>query len=524
MTSTETFLRTTAWPALAASAPLIGFVLLTAGFALAVVAAFVSSVTAWTPMALVAMPLVAASALWIAGGAATALLGVLMPARTDRTSRLCLAGPETQTAILMTLCGEDPRPVARYLTSLRKSLADVGSRTTPRIFVLSDTSGAEAIALEKAALGPLVTGGEIAYRRRATNTGRKPGNIADWVEAHGDDFDFMLVLDADSRMSAHRIFGMIATLQKRPATGLLQAGITLVPGTTRFDRHQRIAARFLSPNFVRGFAAWTGGTGNYWGHNALMRVSAFRTAARLPVLPGQAPFGGLILSHDFVEAAWMRRAGWAIELDPDLVGSAERAPQTVDDFHRRDRRWCQGNLQHIRVLGEPGLHPISRFHLVSGIFSYVAAPVWVLLVAMIASGAVAVDGILPFALVAALLLVPKLCALPGLLHRARTWGRRATILRAAGSEVIVSTLLAPLVMVRQTQSILSVLAGRDCGWKSGRQPWRAVPRGALEALAGAALLGLILGAGATTSALWLAPLIVPLLGAPVLIRYLDGAA
>ncbi len=524
MSSAETLLRATTTGAVRRIwryDPRRAFALLRVVFALLVLAAFSCSVVRWTPMAFAALPLVLLSAAWIGGGAATALIGLLHP-QPKAPPIPPDWQPASSTAILLTLCREAPRPVARHLDGLRHTLDRAGLGTATRIFVLSDTSGSDAIAAEEAALAPLIARDAIRYRRREDNIGRKPGNIDDWLRGHGDGFDFMLVLDADSRMSAPRIRQMIRQLESRPRTGLLQAGIALVPGRSRFGRHQRIAARLLAPGFVRGFAAWTGKTGNYWGHNALIRIAAFRDA-QVPALSGKPPFGGPILSHDFVEAAWIRRAGWAVEVEPALAGSAEQAPQTLDGFHRRDRRWCQGNLQHLRLLAEPGLHPISRFHLAEGVISYLAAPVWLALVAMVASGAVTVAGALPFAIILGLLLLPKICVLTALFRRARTAGRRGILLRAFWSEVAVSALLAPLVMVRQAGSVASVLAGRDCGWKSGRTRRAILPIGGAEALAGGAITGLALIAG-TASAVWLAPLVLPLLGAPLLVRYLDAPA
>jgi membrane glycosyltransferase len=297
----------------------------------------------------------------------------------------------------------------------------------------------------------------------------------------------------------------------------------LVPGRTRFGRNQRLSARLLSPNFGRGMAAWSGESGNYWGHNAIMRVAAFRSAADLPILSGPAPYGGVPLSHDFVEAAWIRRAGWAVVLDPETRGSAEDGPQTLAEFHRRDRRWCQGNLQHLRLIAEPGLAPLSRLHFASGVMGYLAAPIWLALVALIATGAVTVQGALPFALIAGVLILPKFCALAAWTGRARGWARRRVVLRAGLAEVALSTLAAPLVMVRQTGAVLSVLAGRDCGWKSGRAR-RALPRGLPEAGVGAALVGLVVLSGPISSLIWLLPVVLPLLAAPVLGRALDAAA
>lgn len=489
---------------------------------LAIVASFALSVTSWTPAALIALPLVTLTALWISGGAATALIGLFVPP-PFRSDVPAAWRPASRTAILVTLCKEDPGPLARHLEALRAGLDRCGLRDATQIFVLSDTSGGELIAREEAAMLPLRAAGVLHYRRRDRNTGRKPGNIADWVDTHGDRFDHMLVMDADSRMTPRRIARMIWQMERRPRLGLLQAGIALLPGRTRFGRHQRVAARLLSTRFGRGFAAWTGDSGNYWGHNAIMRVAAFRTASALPILPGKAPFGGAVLSHDFVEAAWIRRAGWAVTLDPDTGGSAEEAPQTVRAFHARDRRWCQGNLQHLRLIAEPGLDPVSRLHLGMGILSYLAAPLWLVLVALFAAGGVPVMGALPLAAVAGVLLLPKLCALADWWRAARTPRRRAVILRASAGELAVSSVIAPLVMLRQAGSVLAVCLGRDCGWKSAARDGPTLPPGLAEAAAGWGLLALaVLAVG--PAAAWLAPLALPLCFAPVVMRMMDAPA
>ncbi|MFD1509401.1 glucans biosynthesis glucosyltransferase MdoH [Lacimonas salitolerans] len=505
-----------------APGPRAVFVGLTLVLTALITAAFAGSVVHWTLAALMAVPLVVVNAAWVSGGAATALVGLgqgAQPLGSVTPPRGWV--PSGRTAILVTLCKEDPEPVAHYLRDLHKALTSLGLDDRTVIFALSDTWGDTAVAREEGALRDLVDAGRVQYRRRDANTGRKPGNIADWLDRHGDSFDYMMTLDADSRMSANRIRRMIRQIETRPRTGLIQAGMGLVPGQSRFGRHQRTAVRLMSSNFGRGMAAWAGRSGNYWGHNAIMRIAAFREAAVLPRLAGRPPFGGPLLSHDFIEAAWIRRAGWAVELDPDLAGSAEDAPQTLEAFHKRDRRWCQGNLQHLFVLATPGLHPISRFHLISGVVSYLAAPIWLLLVILIAVGSIPVTGALPFVLIAAVLLVPKVCALAERLPRNRTLRRRLVTLRAWIGELAVSTVVAPLMMVRQTGSVLSLLAGRDCGWKSANPPRWTPPRGVPEALAGVAILMLssVYGGGAT---LWLAPLIAPLLVAPVLVRALDA--
>jgi membrane glycosyltransferase len=492
------------------------------GLTLAIVAAFAISVTAWTPAAIIALPLVALTAIWISGGAATALLGLLLPA-PPRAELPAQWRPSSRTAILMTLCKENPGPLALHLAALRPALDRAGLGDAVRIFVLSDTSGADLVTREEAALLPLQSAGVLSYRRRARNAGRKPGNIGDWVDTHGQHFDHMLVLDADSRMTPARIAHMIWQMERRPALGLLQAGIALLPGQTRFGRHQRVAARLLSRGFGRGFAAWSGDSGNFWGHNAIMRVAAFRAARALPDLPGNAPWGGALLSHDFVEAAWIRRAGWAVTLDPATSGSAEEAPQTVAEFHARDRRWCQGNLQHLRLLAEPGLDPVSRLHLGMGVLSYLVAPIWLALVALVALGGVPVTGTLPLAVVVCVLLLPKLCAFLDRWQAARTPRRRALMLRASLGELAISSVIAPLVMLRQAGAVLAVCMGRDCGWKSGHGGEPTLRPGVGEAAAGWALVVLAIFV-AGPSAIWLAPVALPLCLAPLVMRVMDAPA
>ena len=484
---------------------------------------FAFSLVEWTGASLIALVLIGLGGIWISGGAATSVLG-LLKRRTAPISPPSDWQPAEKTAVLVLLCGEDARPLAKYLSGLHRGLNDQGFGQAADIFVLSDTSDPDQIAAEETALSQLIEDGTVTYRRRAQNIGRKPGNIADWLASHSSEYAYMLVLDADSRMSEARIMNLIYRLESKPRLGLLQAGMTLLPGRSHFGRHQRVASRLLTQNFGRGLAAWSGEAGNYWGHNAIMRIAAFRSAAQLPILSGRAPFGGAPLSHDFIEAAWMRRAGWAIELDPETWGSAEDGPQTLAEFHKRDRRWCQGNLQHIRLITEPGLDIVSRLHLASGIASYLAAPVWLALVLLVATGAVRVEGALPYLVVTAIILLPKLCALGYWFARARTFSRRRLFLRASILELVLSTLIAPLMMLRQSGSVLSVLSGRDCGWKSPSLSRMRIWRGVPEVAFGAALVGLAFLTEPASSALWLLPVALPMLSAPILLGWLDRGA
>lgn len=427
--------------------------------------------------------LFAINSIWLTGAAVTALLGVARDRAGDQAPAdasappACIAGHSPGAhepaagaqpgpcAVLWLICGEDARLLARRIRSFTDGLARTGQAGECRVFVLSDTRGAQALEAEAAALAPLCA--QIFYRNRSAPSGRKPGNLRDWLEHHGAGFDTMLVLDADSGFSAARLAGMRQSMAREPRLGLLQSAIRLRPGGSRFAALQRLSGRLCGPVFERGLARLSGDAGNYWGHNALLRTAAFTQVCDLPPLPGRPPFGGPVLSHDFIEAAYLRRAGWAVRIAPDSRGSFEDVPETIAAHLRRDRRWAQGNLQHLRLILSPGLHPASRLHLLAGIQSYLSAPVWLALVLLIGSGAVHMTGaaLWSFAGTLALLMVPKLAGLAAYGGRGgRRPHRRRVIRRSLGAELVLSTLLAPLSMIRRTGFVLAVLAGRDCGW------------------------------------------------------------
>lgn len=467
--------------------------------------------------------LFALNTLWVAAAAATALIGILPDTR--KPAAVIPAGwrPRDRTAVLFLICGEEPLGVAARISAMHAALRGTGAAGTTDIWVLSDTP-ASSRQPEEDALGPLIEAGILRYRRRDRNLRRKPGNLADWVERHGGGYVSMLVMDADSAMTADHLNALRHRMEGDPNLGLLQSGIALRPGRTRFAGLQRLSTRLAGPVFIRGIKGWSGPAGNYWGHNALIRVEAFRRAMHLPALSGPAPYGGDFLSHDFIEAAWLVRSGWHVAIAPETRGSSEAGPETLDAFHRRDRRWCQGNLQHIRALFAHRLHPISRIHLAFGVQSYLSSPIWLALILLFLLAGMAPGAVPVLSGALALLLVPKVAAIVRFAGRAKRSSRRRVFLRATGAELLLSTLLSPLVMVRQSLSVLAVLAGRDCGWKHpGDNRRMPLPHGALEAAAGAALVAVALLGGETAwQALWLTLIAGPLLAAPWLVPWLDG--
>lgn len=467
----------------------------------------------------------------LAFSALTALLG-LRVGRGDPSSPADRAThPAVRCAVLWLVCGEPPEHLAMRVGALLQDLERSGQAQDCDVFVLSDTQGSTARAAEVQALAAVMP--RITYRNRESATGRKPGNVNEWLGRCGDGYDTMLLLDADSGFSADRLLRMRARMAGDPQLGLLQAAIRLRPGTSRFSMMQRLSSRLSGPVFARGLARLSGASGNFWGHNALIRVQAFTEVTPLPELPGRAPLGGPVLSHDFVEAALMRARGWKLIIDADSRGSFEDVPETIASYMRRDRRWAQGNLQHLRLLTRAGLHPLSRFHLSLGILSYLSAPIWMLLVLLTGSGAVHVTADVLWTVIAvlALLLVPKLAGALGRPAVLRHKARRRVLIRALFAELGLTTVFAPLGMLRRSGFVTAILTGRNAGWVPSGQAVTAMGQpGRGEMLAGVALIlavtlpqVLIAGRGpALLAAVLIQPVALPLLLAPLLWRWFDA--
>ncbi|MGB6394075.1 MAG: glucans biosynthesis glucosyltransferase MdoH [Bradyrhizobium sp.] len=451
-----------------------------------------------------------------------------------------------RSAMLLPTYNEDPHRIMARLRAMYESvdLSGYGSRFD--WFVLSDTTDPSIwIAEEKCFLRLRQESGanNIYYRHRRENTARKSGNIEDWVKRFGGGYDHMIILDADSLMTGDTIVRLASAMETHPSVALIQTLPVVVNAKTLFARLQQFSGRLYGPLIAAGIAWWHGSEGNYWGHNAIIRVRAFAQDAGLPDLKGRKPFGGHILSHDFVEAALMRRGGWAIRMAPTLGGSFEECPPSLLDFAARDRRWCQGNLQHLAVLPARGLHWVSRLHLLTGIGSYLTAPLWLLFLVfgiLISLQAQFVrpeyfpkgfslfpnwpaqDPILAawvFVGTMGLLVVPKLLAyvLLGIQRRnRRQFGGGGLVLVGLVIETFLSGLIAPVMMIFQSGAIAEILLGRDAGWQVQRREGGEVPaRELMRQYAWPTLIGLAMAASAYAVSLplllWMAPVVIGLL-------------
>jgi len=447
-----------------------------------------------------------------------------------------------------------PTRVPRPARGVRRRLGPLGHGDAFEIFILSDTRDAEPWLQETAVFAALRErlAGRMAvwYRRRPHNRAKKAGNLQDFVERWGGRYDYFLSLDADSIMAPETIVEMTRRMASEPRLALLQTLPTLAGGTTLYARLQQYAGRLYGPVVARGVAAWQGEDGNYWGHNALVRTAAFASSAGLPELQGRPPFGGHVLSHDFVEAALLRRSGWIVRMDPDLAGSWEGAPPSLAAAAARDRRWAQGNLQHLKVIAAAGLRWPNRVHFLIGVSSYLASPLWLAMIVVgliLSARAIFIQPdyfpsayqLFPqwprfdaarmrwlFAGAMALLLFPKFVGLVSALLHAPTrlrFGGARRLIPGAFSEIVLSALYAPIMMLMQTRQLIEILSGIDSGWAAQSRTgshlsWAAaLARHWRHCLFGLAVGGSLLYA-APPLLLWLSPVLVGLILAPWLAR------
>lgn len=437
---------------------------------------------------------------WIGFSACQAVLGFVRLIALDLFGRIP-APPDSallRTAVLMPVYNEDPVRIAAGIRAMADGLAAKSPRDFA-FFLLSDTTDPEAWVGEEAVFAALTDAAPgscpVFYRHRRDNSERKAGNIADWVSRWGAAYDAMIVLDADSLIAPDTMIEMARRLAAEPGLGLIQTLPAIVAGQTLFARLQQFANRCYGPIFGNGLAAWHGNDGNFWGHNAIIRTAAFAACCRLPHLPGPPPMGGDILSHDFVEAALLRRGGWGVRFDTDLGHSLEEAPPSLVDVMIRDRRWCQGNLQHGRMVTATGIPAANRLHMLSGILGYLSAPLWLLLVALGLALAlqVALSGpdyfpgptlfpmwpvfeseraIRLFILSMGVLLTPKFLGwLAATINprRCRAFGGPVLVTLGVVVEIVLSALYAPVLMLVQTRFVWQVLRGGDSGWKPQRR-------------------------------------------------------
>ena len=439
----------------------------------------------------------------IATGFCTAIVGFYVLNRGGDSCRITATIPDGEepplasTAIVMPVFNEDVSRVFEGLRVIYRSMQETKKLEHFDFFILSDSNRPNQWIQEEVAWVELckqVGGfGKIFYRKRRHQINKKAGNVADFLRRWGKNYRYMVVLDADSIMTGRALVQLVALMEKNAQVGIIQTAPRIVYGETLYARLQSFASRLYSPLFLAGLNYWQQHDGNYWGHNAIIRIQPFIDHCALPDLPGSEPFGGRILSHDFVEAALMRRAGWEVWLAGEIDGSFEEGPPTLIDSAKRDRRWCQGNMQHAWLLTARGFRPANRFHLLMGVMGYASSPLWLLFLVLstihvfgLQAHPLAGGGPRPqdmTSLFGYMLEVPEalslfgftmlLLFLPKLVSVVLTLGNPEMLVRFGGAvrlalsavlETAVSALLAPINMLFNAKFVIFTLLGQGVGW------------------------------------------------------------
>lgn len=483
---------------------------------------------------------------WVVTGFMTAVMGFYVTLRGDAHSLSArqVKGHKlkdtTRTAIIMPICNEDVRTVFAGLRATCESVAATGHVKAFDVFVLSDSSDPAIQKAERAAWedlrGQLASQPEqpqieVYYRLRKRRTDRKAGNVADFCRRWGKDYSYMVVLDADSVMSGDCLVSMVKLMDANPKAGIIQTATQAIGHVTLHARAQQFASRVTGRLFTLGMQFWQMGESHYWGHNAIIRIEPFMKHCALAHIRGNGGMSGSIMSHDFVEAALMRRAGFNVWLVADLVGSYEQQPPDLLAELQRDRRWCQGNLQNARLITEPGIHPVHRSMFGTGAMAYLSAPLWLCFMTMGTALWLSGSPMIEWALVSmpgellslwawtlCMLFLPRILGIAAVLinRQQASYGGTASLLRSAALETLIALLQAPIRMLAHSLFVVIALTGLKLEWKSPPREAAAVPWShALAQLAPMSGIIVLLAIGIALidarALVWLLPVGLPLL-------------
>lgn len=438
---------------------------------------------------------------WTVIGFWNAVIGLLVlrlsddPTRAVMPASARIRGDEpitASTAIVMCIRNEVPERVIRNLQPLMAELETAGCADRFHMYILSDTSQPDvAIAEEQqfAALAARWKGRlEVTYRRRAVNTGFKAGNIRDFCDRWGGQHEFAVTLDTDSLMPGAAVLRLVRLMQSDPRLGILQCLVIGLPTLSAFARVFQFGMRLSMRCYTIGSAWWQADCGPYWGHNAIVRLAPFIAHCHLPVIEGGGATAGHVLSHDQLEAALMRRAGYEVRVIPEEDLGWEENPPTLVEFIRRDLRWCQGNMQYWHLLRFPGLRPVSRYQLVFAIMMFLGSPAWIgmlvlgtLMTAFAASPSEFIDtdiGKTVFVLVLLMWFAPIYTTAIDVLLRSdqrRNFGGAPTFIVSTINSIVFSILLVPIMWFGHSMFLIGLLFGRSIGWIGQVRDDHAVP-------------------------------------------------
>jgi membrane glycosyltransferase len=406
--------------------------------------------------------------------------------------------PLAATAIVIPVFNEDVQRVSDGIANMWRSLEKTGQLEHFDFYLCSDSNNADRWVEEECAwlhlCRKLNAFEKLFYRKRRHAINSKSGNIADFCRRWGKRYRYMIILDADSVMAGATMVRLVRAMEANPEVGILQTQPVMVLGQSLFRRALQFSGSLYGRLFSEGCSAAQLSSGSYWGHNAVIRVAPFIEHCDLPLLPVPQASKRHVLSHDTVEAALMRRAGYEVWVAYEEGGTYEEGPPNISDMLTRDRRWCAGNLQHFWFLFARGIEMGNRLQIWIGLMAYLCSPIWF---AFLVAGSISsyqrsrylaysagpedLGGTshsattILFFITMALLFTPRVLGILAALPRVRQFGGFFHLLVSAVAETLLSILIAPILMLFHSLFVLLVLLGWQIKWTSQNRSDTGLP-------------------------------------------------
>jgi membrane glycosyltransferase len=398
--------------------------------------------------------------------------------------------PLAATAIVVPVYNEDVDRVSKGVANMWRSLEKTGQLEHFDFYICSDSNDADHWVEEECAWMSLCQKlnafGKIFYRKRRHRINGKSGNVADFCRRWGKRYRYMIVLDADSIMAGATLVRLVRAMEANPTAGIVQTQPYMVLGTSLFRRVLQFSSQIYGGLFSQGCSMAQMSSGSYWGHNAIIRVAPFIEYCDLPMLPVPDASKRHVLSHDTVEAALMRRAGYGVWIAYDEPGSWEEGPPNLTDMLIRDRRWCAGNLQHFWFLFARGIESGSRLQIWVGLMGYLCSPLWLTFLVAgsfsayyrlrflqlsadpedLGAASTTSHPVLLLALTLTLLFLPRMLGILSSLRKARQFGGAAHLIVSALLENVLSFFMAPVLMMFHTFFVLLAISGLQVKWNA----------------------------------------------------------
>jgi membrane glycosyltransferase len=396
--------------------------------------------------------------------------------------------PLAATAIVVPVYNEDVDRVSKGVANMWRSLEKTGQLEHFDFYICSDSNDANHWVEEECAwlslCHKLNAFGKIFYRKRRHRINGKSGNVADFCRRWGKRYRYMVVMDADSIMIGTTLVRLVRAMEANPTAGIIQTQPYMVLGTSLFRRVLQFSSQVYGGLFSQGCSMAQMSSGSYWGHNAIIRVAPFIEYCDLPMLPVPDPGKRHVLSHDTVEAALMRRAGYGVWIAYDEPGSYEEGPPNLSDMLTRDRRWCAGNLQHFWFLFARGIESGSRLQIWVGLMGYLCSPLWLTFLVAgsfsayfrlrfltlsadpedLGAATTTSHPVFLLALTLTLLFLPRLLGIFSSLRKAKQFGGAIHLIVSALLENVLSFFLAPVLMMFHTFFVLLTISGWQIKW------------------------------------------------------------